>query len=41
MGLSMRKTEELLKSVEAEGGCVLQRGRRTIDQLVRIASAAN
>lgn len=40
MGMSVKKTEELIKIAGAGGGLVLQAGRRTTDELVKIAAAA-
>jgi len=40
MGMSVKKTEELLKIASVGGGLVLQAGRRTTDELAKIAAAA-
>lgn len=40
MSLSMKTTDELIKIATAGGGFVLEAGRRTTEELVRIAGAA-
>jgi len=40
MGLSMKTTDELIELVRAGGGLVLDAGRRSTDELVRIVTAA-
>lgn len=40
MGLGMKKTEELIKIASTGGGFALEAGRRTTDELTKIATAA-
>jgi hypothetical protein len=40
MGFRMKTTDELIKIAGAGGGFVLEAGRRSTDELVRIATAA-
>lgn len=40
MGFNMKKTDELVQIASAGGGLVLEAGRRTTDELIKIAAAA-
>jgi RecA/RadA recombinase len=40
MGLAMKKTDELIKIASAGGGFAMDGGRRTTDELAKIAAAA-
>ena len=40
MGLGTKKTEDLIKIASAGGGLAMEGGRRTTDELAKIAAAA-